>query len=55
MNSTATFSIITALTVLAIGALVQRHRFHSWLKAGETALRQAKRPHSLSKTTCGSL
>ncbi|MBL7689774.1 MAG: hypothetical protein JNJ49_17180 [Bdellovibrionaceae bacterium] len=51
MNSTATFSIITALTVLAIGALVQRHRFHSWLKAGETALRQAKRPHSLSVTT----
>ncbi|MBK7889396.1 MAG: hypothetical protein IPJ84_00650 [Bdellovibrionales bacterium] len=46
MNSTATLSIITALTALAIGALVQRHRFQSWLTAGETALRQANRPNT---------
>lgn len=51
MNSTATYSIIIALIVLAISALVQRLRFQSWLTAGETALRQAKRPHSSSVTT----
>ncbi len=50
MNSTAAFSIITTLAVLAIGALVQRHRFQSWLKAGETALRQAKRSSTSSVT-----